>query len=215
VSEWRDLPNEPATAPDPWSDQPAWSDGTAAAADHSAAGAAGASPGAPPVAATGATTATSQPTCSWCATVALDGATRCPSCGAALAQRESIGDLVIPGLTSVDPALQDYASRPMHLAGPSPSHGVASGAIAAAAAGGPLGLAIIGGIGVVAAAEYMGANRGPGATALGETSDAVRQAVERLERGEALPSAGESTPRPELSAPASEARDMREDEARG
>ena len=135
-------------------------------------------------------------TCPWCATPAPAGATRCPSCDAALAQRESIGDLVIPGLTSVDPALQDYASRPLHITGPSPSQGVASGAIVAAAAGGPLGLAIIGGSGAVAAAEYMAANRGPGATAIGETSDAVRLALEKLERGEALPSPDDATPRP-------------------
>ena len=48
-----------------------------------------------------------------------------PSCGAALAQRESIGDLRIPGLTSVDPALEDFDKRPLHLRGPSPSQGMA------------------------------------------------------------------------------------------
>lgn len=143
-------------------------------------------------------TAAAPASCPWCAKPAPAGATRCPSCDAALAQREAIGDLVIPGLTAVDPALQDYAQRPLHISGPSPSQGLASGAIVAAAAGGPLGLAIIGGIGAVAAAEYLGANRGPGATAIGETSDAVRQALERLERGEALPAPDETTPRPEL-----------------
>ena len=136
--------------------------------------------------------------CSWCATPAAEGASRCGSCGAALAQRESIGDLVIPGLTAVDPALKDLDGRPLHIAGPSPSHGVASGVIVAAAAGGALGLAILGGVGAVAAAEYMGASRGkPGGKGhenVGETSEAVLQAIERLERGEQLPTADDATP---------------------
>jgi hypothetical protein len=202
VSEWRDLPGEPRAAPDPWSDQPVWSDDSATPGpvDGGAAEAATTDPAGQDRPAADAPAPAGALTCSWCATVAPDGATRCPSCDAALAQRESIGDLVIPGLTSVDPALQDYASRPMHISGPSPSQGVASGAIVAAAAGGPLGLAIIGGIGVVAAAEYLGANRGPGAAPIGETSEAVRQALERLERGEKLPAANETTPRPELDA---------------
>jgi hypothetical protein len=143
-------------------------------------------------------------TCPWCAAVTEPGAARCPTCGAALAQREAIGDLVIPGLTSVDPALQDYASRLLHLSGPSPSHGVASGAIAAAAIGGPAGLAIVGGVAAVAAAEYLGAGRtgagGDAAGHVGEASDAVRQAVDRLDRGEDLPAADATTPRPELEA---------------
>src|SRR5690349_4994983 len=95
--------------------------------------------------------------CPWCATPAADGASRCATCGAALAQRESIGDLVIPGLTAVDPALKDLDGRPIYLRGPSPSQGVASGIIVAAAAGGPIGLAILGGVGAIAATEYLGA----------------------------------------------------------
>lgn len=171
---------------DPWGDLPRWSD----EAQERSEAPAGAGPG--------GEAAASSPdaaprTCPWCATPAAEEATRCASCGAALAQRESIGDLVIPGLTAVDPALKDLDGRPLHLAGPSPSHGVASGAIVAAAAGGPIGLAILGGVGAVAAAEYLGASRGrpgqPGHDNVGETSEAIRQAVERLERGEDLPSA--------------------------
>jgi hypothetical protein len=173
---------------DPWGDVPRWSD------EH----AAGAQEPEGTVSAPAAASASPEPrTCAWCATPASEDATRCASCGAALAQRESIGDLVIPGLTAVDPALKDLENRPLHLAGPSPSHGVASGAIVAAAAGGPLGLAILGGVGAVAAAEYLGASRGrPGEKGhdnVGETSDAVRQAVERLERGEALPGSADAT----------------------
>ena len=137
--------------------------------------------------------------CPWCATPTAEGATRCPSCGAALAQRESIGDLVVPGLTAVDPALKDLDGRPLHLRGPSPTQGVASGLVVAAAAGGPIGLAIIGGVGALAAAEYMGVGgeAGTGQQNVGQASDAVLQAIERLDRGETLPTASDVTPRPE------------------
>jgi len=183
---------------DPWGDVPRWSDGETPAAEPSpepveaaatesavaghAAPATGGSPG----------------TCPWCATPAAESATRCRTCGAALAQRESIGDLVIPGLTAVDPALKDLDGRPIHLRGPSPSQGVASSIIVAAAAGGPVGLAILGGVGAIAATEYLGAVKGKGHEHLGETSEAVLQAVERLDRGETLPTANDATPRPEL-----------------
>jgi hypothetical protein len=174
----------------PWGDMPHWSD------DQQASGVA-------PAADPGVAEVEAGPeTCSWCATPAHEGETRCASCGAALAQRETIGDLVIPGLTAVDPALKDLDGRPLHLTGPSPSHGLASGVFVAAVAGGPLGLAIIGGVGAVAAAEYLGAGRDkPGEKGhdnVGEASGAVVQAIERLERGENLPTASETTPRPEL-----------------
>jgi hypothetical protein len=191
-------PSEPANVPDPWADAPAWSDGSTGFAQPSE------STGEPVSHASATTPGDDRPTCPWCATpTALDAKT-CPSCGAALAQRESIGDLVIPGLTAVDPALQDLKDRPLHLAGPSPSHGVASGTIAAAALGGPAGLAIIGGVAALAATEYLGASRG-GADGVpvgevGQASQAVRQAIEKLDRGEELPSAQSTTPRPELEA---------------
>ena len=191
---------------DPWGDL-AWSEGEAASAGGApasgslgprAAHAAGAADAA--AASDGPTTAGESPTCPWCATPAAEGSTRCGSCGAALAQRESIGDLVVPGLTAVDPALKDVDGRPLHLRGPSPTQGAASGIIIAAAAGGPMGLAILGGVGALAAAEYMGAGgeKGRGHATVGQTSDAVLQALARLERGEALPAATDTTPRPEL-----------------
>ncbi len=49
-------------------------------------------------------------TCPWCSAPVPDGATRCPRCDAAVAQRESLGDLVIPGVTGVDPAMQSERS---------------------------------------------------------------------------------------------------------
>ena len=106
-------------------------------------------------------------TCPWCSSPAAATDTSCQSCGAALAQRESIGDLAIPGLTAVDAALQDFDKRPLHLRGPSPSQGMAPALIVGAMAGGPIGLAAIGGVAAVAAAEYLGARR-PGGQALDE-----------------------------------------------
>jgi hypothetical protein len=183
------------SASDPWADAPAWSDGSAnpmpaaeAAAEPEAASVQAASGDEPAV-------------CPWCATPAAPDAARCSSCGAALAQREAIGDLVIPGLTAVDPALKDFADRPLHLSGPSPTHGVASGVVAAAAMGGPMGIAILGGVAAVGAAEYLGAGKvGPDGVPLdqvGQASSAVVEAVEKLERGEELPAADSTTPWPD------------------
>src|SRR5215212_3328009 len=101
-------------------------------------------------------------TCAWCSAAAPVEATTCPSCGAAMAQRETIGDLVIPGVTNVRADLVDADGRPMHIPGASPSQGMASGVIAAAMVGGPVGLAAIGGMAVVGAAEYATAGRRTG-----------------------------------------------------
>lgn len=125
------------------------------------------------------------PTCAWCGTPAADGATSCASCGAALAQRESIGDLAIPGLTAVDAALQDFDKRPLHLRGPSPTQGMAPALIVGAVAGGPIGLAAIGGVAAVAATEFLGARR-PGDGALenvGRPSEVAVQAIQRIDDG--------------------------------
>jgi hypothetical protein len=125
--------------------------------------------------------------CPWCAAPAAPEATRCSACGAALAQRESIAGVVIPGLTAVDPALEDYDKRPLHIGGPSPSQGMVPGLIVAAAAGGPIGLAALGGMAAVVAVEYAGAGRGgAGSTDLesvGKPSEVLMQALERLEDG--------------------------------
>ena len=123
--------------------------------------------------------------CPWCAAPAVAEATRCSACGAALAQRESIANLMIPGLTAVDPALVDFDKRPLHLRGPSSSQGMAPGLIVAAAAGGPIGLLAIGGVAAVVAGEYLTTKRvGPDAVSLedvGKPSEVVLQALEHLE----------------------------------
>jgi hypothetical protein len=125
-------------------------------------------------------------TCPWCATPAAAEAATCSSCGAALAQRESLGEVNIPGLTGLDPALVDYASRPMHLRGPSASQGAAPALIVGAAAGGPIGAVLIGGVVAVAAAEYLGAKQPGtgGGTALeqvGKPSELARKAAEQAD----------------------------------
>jgi hypothetical protein len=43
--------------------------------------------------------------CPWCSVAAPAGATQCPACGASLAEREDLGGLAIPGVTTVDPEL--------------------------------------------------------------------------------------------------------------
>jgi hypothetical protein len=146
-------------------------------------------------------------TCPWCSAPAPATATHCPACGAALAQRESIGDLVIPGVTNVDPALVFYDAQPTHLRANSPSQSMAAGAIAAVSIGGPAGLAAIGGLAAVAAVEYMGVRRESGPpvdpASVGKPSEAVQLALERLERDptgtEAVP--GPSAPDPGPAAP--------------
>ncbi len=144
--------------------------------------------------------AATERTCPWCAATAPEAATRCPSCGAALAQRESIGDVPIAGVTAVDPALAAVDGKPIHLTGPSPTHGIADAAFGAAMIGGPAGLVVLGGIAAVAAAEYAGAKR-PGITApedlesIGRPSELALRALERIEAGD-----GASPPSPIKSA---------------
>ncbi len=128
-------------------------------------------------------------TCPWCSAAALETATACPSCGAALAQRESIGDVAIPGGTTVDPALQAIDGQPMRIPGASPTQGIASNLALAALMGGPVDLAIVGGTMATAAVEYAGARRGASGAPedlddLGRPSAAALQALERLEHEE-------------------------------
>jgi hypothetical protein len=130
---------------------------------------------------------TADRTCPWCSAAAPESATTCPACGAVLAQRESIAGLVIPGVTSIDPALQAIDGQPIHLRGPSPTQGMASGAMVAAVVGGPVGLAIVGGLAAGAAVEYLGTRRDRvGAPELledvGRPSPTTLLALERLER---------------------------------
>ena len=123
--------------------------------------------------------------CPWCAATVTEDATQCPACGAAVAQRESIGGLKIPGLTSVDPALEDFDKRPLHLRGPSPTQGMAPALIMGAMAGGPIGLVAIGGVAAVAGAELLGTRRGgPGSPDLADVGKPSEVLLQALERGD-------------------------------
>jgi hypothetical protein len=126
--------------------------------------------------------------CPWCDATATPEATHCMACGAALAQRDDLGGLTIPGVTAVDPALLDADSRPLHIPGNSPSQGVAGGLALAALMGGPVGLAAIGGIGAVAAGEYLAASRGHATrpedlAAVGRPSEIALRMAEQLDKG--------------------------------
>jgi hypothetical protein len=129
-------------------------------------------------------------TCQWCSAAAPVEATQCPSCGAALARRESIGDLVIPGVTSVRSDLLDADGRPLHIPGASNVQGMAGGAMVAAMAGGPVGLAALGGLAAVGAAEYVAARRrgdGPDLDELGRPSSVALELANRLDHEETPP----------------------------
>jgi len=144
--------------------------------------------------------------CPWCSAAAPEAATQCPSCGAALAQRETIGDLVIPGVTTIDPALQAIDGQPIHLRGPSPIQGLASGVMAAAVLPGPLALAALGGLAAVGAAEYLGAghhgSERPATGDIGQPSEVTLRALERLEAGASDDAAAEQSAGDEASGPA-------------
>jgi hypothetical protein len=139
-------------------------------------------------------------TCPWCSEAAGATDITCSKCGAALAQREDLGGVLIPGLTGVDPGLAAFAAQPTHLRGPSPSQGLATGIIPAAAMGGPAGLAIIGGIAAVAALEYM-SGKGSGSSpadleTLGKPSELALLARDKAARDDEVLEA------PALEAPA-------------
>jgi hypothetical protein len=149
-------------------------------------------------------------TCPWCSAPVAAADTKCPSCGAAVAQREDLGGILIPGVTGLAPGLEAIRDQPTHIKGPSPSQGLATGIIPAAALGGPAGLAVLGGIAAVTAVEYLSA-KGPHGervdpSTVGELGGVAQLALEKLEREGALapdPAPG-TEPEPALDPNASE-----------
>ncbi len=142
-------------------------------------------------------TATGPRSCQWCGAVSPASATQCSGCGAALATRESLGGLIVPGVTAVHPALEAYDAQPRHLPRNSPGQGIAGGTIAAAALGGPAGIAALGGLAAVAAVEYLGAGAGhagdtTGIDGVGRPSEAALEMARRLD-AEGEPAATEAT----------------------
>jgi hypothetical protein len=145
----------------------------------------------------------SGPRCQWCDTVSADPrAANCPSCGAALILRESIEGIAIPGVTQVDPDLAVYAKKPLRIPRGSPSEAVAGPAIAAAALGGPAGLAALGALGVVVAKEYSdagGSGKLPAKDRVGVPSAPILEIVNKLnaEAAAAAEPAAQPTPEPD------------------
>src|SRR5262245_28881204 len=127
--------------------------------------------------------------CQWCSVTAGPDAKNCPNCGAALILRETIGDLVIPGVTHVDPAATRYAAQPLRIPRPSASQSIADPTAGAALlAGDPTGLLALGGLAAVAFQEYRAAGGGAaGRQAMdrvGLPDEIVQRMLEELEREE-------------------------------
>jgi hypothetical protein len=127
-----------------------------------------------------------RPGCQWCSAPATADATHCAACGAALAQRESVGGLVIPGVTDVDPGLSAYGAEYLRIPGPSPSQSLAGPAMGAMVVAGPAGAALaLGGLATVAATEFLGASRSTvsraALDALGQPSEAAQAMARQLD----------------------------------
>ena len=129
--------------------------------------------------------------CPWCSARAQVGDLTCSACGAALQQRESIADLVIPGVTDVDPALEAWDKAPRSLGVDSPSQAMAPGAVAGVAVGDPTGILGLGALGIVAAQEFLSAQPIGGGGSIdpervGEVSEPALVAKERLDAASAV-----------------------------
>lgn len=118
-------------------------------------------------------------TCPWCSTPVPSDATQCPACGDALAQRESLDNLAIPGVTDVDPALQAYAGQPLHLPMAMPSR--------VDPIAGSINLTGMAELEALAGSNGIPAGAPVDPTTVGKPSDAALQAVERLDREDASP----------------------------
>ena len=92
--------------------------------------------------------------CSWCGAETSAIETRCSACGAGLAQRE-MDELVIPGVTHVEPNLAFYAAQPLPIPGQDKRQAAGIGVIEALTSGrGPV-LSALGTIAALAATEYL------------------------------------------------------------
>jgi len=119
-------------------------------------------------------------TCPWCSATNLPDARQCRSCGAAIAQRDDLGGVVVPGVTGVDPNLVGAEGS---LAGTLlRNQGTANALHAATQVNSTLGLA--------AAAAILGQDMVRDAlglhdadlSAVGKPSEAAVRAAEQLDR---------------------------------
>jgi hypothetical protein len=119
-------------------------------------------------------------TCPWCsATNALE-ARQCASCGAAIAQRDDLGGVVVPGVTGIDPNL---LGDPSSLASPAlRSQGTLNAINAVSQVNATLGLAAAAAVlGQDTIKGMLGGNEVDLET-VGKPSEAALQALEKLER---------------------------------
>jgi hypothetical protein len=113
----------------------------------------------------------------WCSAAVPPDATRSPVCGDALAQRESIDNLAIAGVTTLDPALEGYAAQLLHIPLPMPS--------IVDPVGGSISLTGMAKLAALAAPAGIGANAPFDPNAVGDPSEAALHAVERLDQEDA------------------------------
>jgi hypothetical protein len=137
----------------------------------------------------GADTETAPPArrCSWCSAEATEHATHCPACGASLAKRESLGDMVIPGVTAVDPALTRERSSLQTVMGLQRSAIARSTTTQALRmVPGELGIGLAAGALAIQAIKLATDHEVDGST-VPMPSEAAIQLAGRLDRGEGLP----------------------------
>ena len=141
-------------------------------------------------------------TCPWCSAANQPEARQCVSCGAAIAQRDDLAGLVIPGVTGVDPNL---LGTPSSLASPMlRSQGTMSAINAVSHVNATLGLAAAAAIlGQDTIKGMLGANDAD-LEAVGKPSEAALLAVEKLEHESGADTATEGTRAPSGAGPAAE-----------
>src|SRR3972149_9025933 len=118
-------------------------------------------------------------TCPWCSAANAPDARQCAGCGAAIAQRDDRGGVVVPGVTGVDPNL---LGTPSSLASPMLRGQGTLGALNAVSQ-------VNATLGLAAAAAYLGQDTIKGMLgghdadldAVGKPSEAALQALARLE----------------------------------
>ncbi|OGO52587.1 MAG: hypothetical protein A2V84_13975 [Chloroflexi bacterium RBG_16_70_13] len=117
--------------------------------------------------------------CPWCSATNPPEARQCASCGAAIAQRDDLGGVVVPGVTGVDPNL---LGTPSSLASPMLRGQGTLGALNAVSQ-------VNATLGLAAAAAYLGQDTIKGMLGghdadletVGKPSEAALQALARLE----------------------------------
>ena len=140
--------------------------------------------------------------CPWCSARNAPGARQCASCGAAIAQREDLDGVVVPGVTGIDPNL---LGTPASLASPMLRSQGTMGAINAVSH-------VNATLGLAAAAAILGQDTVKGMLGLkdadlesvGVPSEAALLAVEKLAREQEAREAAERGTMPSGDGPSAE-----------